>query len=184
MLVALIVVAVLFLLGFAFSHSILAAEHKNSLSAKVFVYNNLRKFEDAFLSKEKEIENFLLKRLVSHVRRPAQMHQLDLTGLMDTKDSIVGHQSSSHSGAGTNSDVTIAAEHTHSADVYHTLPCKDGQILQYWKAPTQRDLEYESPYKRMGPAEKYVTFEPDGTDPYVNYFVTTNDRLSPCRYRS
>jgi hypothetical protein len=42
----------------------------------------------------------------------------------------------------------------------HKLDCPHADLVQFWKAPTKADLEYESPYKNYGPTPKYVTFEP------------------------
>lgn len=42
----------------------------------------------------------------------------------------------------------------------HVLDCPHGELLTFWRPPTIADLEYETPYKKYGPAEKYVTFEP------------------------
>ena len=43
----------------------------------------------------------------------------------------------------------------------HVLKCPHGDLLTFWRNPTQHDLSYVSPFKNYGPAQKYVTFEPD-----------------------
>lgn len=49
----------------------------------------------------------------------------------------------------------------HMADfVPHQLTCPHGELLQFWKPLTQRDLDFETPYTYKGPGTKYVIFEP------------------------
>ena len=40
------------------------------------------------------------------------------------------------------------------------LDCSHGELLTFWRPPTKQDLEYETPFKFVGPSVKYVTFEP------------------------
>lgn len=43
----------------------------------------------------------------------------------------------------------------------HVLKCPHGDLLTFWRNPTKYDIEYVTPFKNYGPAQKYVTFEPD-----------------------
>jgi hypothetical protein len=43
----------------------------------------------------------------------------------------------------------------------HLLNCPHAELVQFWSATTDADIQYTSPYnKDYGPVPKYVTFEP------------------------
>lgn len=42
----------------------------------------------------------------------------------------------------------------------HSLQCEHDDLVTFWDAPTQQDIDYKSPYDTPG-IERYVTFEPD-----------------------
>ena len=43
--------------------------------------------------------------------------------------------------------------------LYHDMDCPHGELLQFWKPATLRDMRYKTPYAVEG-MDKYVTFEP------------------------
>ena len=43
----------------------------------------------------------------------------------------------------------------------HKLSCPNADLVTFWKSPTKADLKYKSPFAKVGPKNKYVTFEPD-----------------------
>ena len=59
----------------------------------------------------------------------------------------------------------------------HALNCPHAELVQFWSATTDADIQYNSPYKDYGPTPKYVTFEP-GISYFVLYFLShTNNQL-------
>ena len=42
----------------------------------------------------------------------------------------------------------------------HSLNCPHAELVQFWSATTDADIQYSSPFKDYGPVPKYVTFEP------------------------
>ena len=53
----------------------------------------------------------------------------------------------------------------------HLLNCPHAELVQFWSATTDADIQYNSPYKDYGPIPKYVTFEPG--IPYVFVLIHT-----------
>ena len=43
----------------------------------------------------------------------------------------------------------------------HKPSCKDVDIVTFWKDPLKSDVDWVSPFKAVGPKDKYITFEPD-----------------------
>ena len=53
---------------------------------------------------------------------------------------------------------------------YHELSCPNGDLLTFWKRCTLQDMEHVSPFETVGPANKYVTFEPGIIRIHINRF--------------
>ena len=55
----------------------------------------------------------------------------------------------------------VSEEEIQSKMVPHTLTCPHAAKMTFWEKPRRHDLEWVSPFEKVGPSVKYVTFEPD-----------------------
>lgn len=154
---------VVFMFGFLLysSHLQLGIEEDHKSNTRIYVTNSYKKaypVEDAIkvLKEAEEAANFEINLIVNKSKE-----------LISIGNNYIIHNSKLTNNT-TTTTTTASATTVSALDVtqfHHNLQCPkasgSAEMLQFWKQPTLSDLMYESPFAKVGPAIKYVTFEPD-----------------------
>lgn len=179
-------VSALFVTMFIMNHMLLSTL-SDEPSSKVFVFNSIAKFEDETIKRiKKEIEIWGNHQAppndndpVSTIHPPVQPEPVVYTRapvtiptVAPTSPPVRKHVEVTqelidkmHNDIGKPAPALLPFQKgsvvKHMADfVPHQLTCPHGELLQFWKPLTQRDLDFETPFAHKGPGTKYIIFEP------------------------
>jgi hypothetical protein len=139
-------------------HATLGIEHK-SKNVGDFVSNIIREDLDAIRAADipgavTRIEGNLIHKIADVVSESG----IDLNEFTSTSGASKGAPAGLD--AGSNHDNAAVEAKADLNLKQHVLTCPNADLVSFWKAPTQEDAAYVTPYTTHGPT-KYVTFEPD-----------------------